>query len=142
MWSQVFLKGKSPVLVEDWSCLFYLYNVIPSVWNDFISMRWCYDERELEVYNLKRDYGELAEVLEEYLNKNDLIFNTKVTDPILKKFTNGDLTDILNVDLLQDCFDKMDDFDFWGYDTQSMSMCVNKIEKCYVKPRLIFDDGG
>ena len=105
-------------------------------------MRWCYDERELEVYNLKRDYGELKVRLEVYLNNNDLIQNKKVTDPILEIFTNGDLTDVLNVDLFHDYFDKTDDFDFCGYDTQSINMCINKTEKCYIKQRLIFDDGG
>ena len=36
--SQVlFLKGKSPVLIEDF-CFPVLYKFIPSVWNDFISM--------------------------------------------------------------------------------------------------------
>ena len=77
---------------------------IPSVWNDFISMRWCYDERELgeelcveretELYELKRDYDEWKEMLEVYLNKNDLIYNKKVTDPILNIIINGDWTEI------------------------------------------------
>ena len=70
------------------------------------------------------------------------IYNKKVTDPILEKFTNGDLTEILNVDLFHDYFDKTDECDFCGYDTPSSNMCVNKIEKCYLKQRLIFDDGG
>ena len=53
MCSQVlFLKGKSPVLIDDF-CFPVLYKFIPSVWNDFISMRWCYDAvsyTHLDVY--------------------------------------------------------------------------------------------
>ena len=43
------------------------------VWNDVKSMRWCYDERdldrelcverEIELYELKRDYDELKEMV-------------------------------------------------------------------------------
>ena len=58
-----------------------------------------YVEKEIEVYNLNRDYDEWKEMLEVYLNKNNLI-DKKVTDPILEIFTNGDLTEILNVCLL------------------------------------------
>ena len=43
----LFMKGKSPVLVEDWSCLYLLYNVVPSVWSNFESVIWCYNERDL-----------------------------------------------------------------------------------------------
>ena len=56
--------------------------------------------------------------------------------------TTGDLTRILNVDLFHDYFYKTDEFDFCGYDTQNSNMCINKIEKCYLNQRLIFDDGG
>ena len=33
-------------------------------------------------------------------------------------FTKGDLTEILNVDLLHDYCDKTDEFDFYGNNTQ------------------------
>ena len=116
------------------------------------SVIWYYDERDLnrelyveretEVYNLNRDYDEWKVRLEVCLNNNDLIDNTKVTNPIMNIFTDGDLTDVLNVDLFLDYFGKMNEFGFYGYDTQDSNLCVNKIEQCYIKQRLIFDDGG
>ena len=73
MCSQVlFLKGKSPVLVEDLSCLFFLYKFVPSVWSNIEGMIWHYDGgldrewymgRETELYKVKRDYNELKEWL-------------------------------------------------------------------------------
>ena len=38
---------------------------------------------------------------------------------------------------------KMNKLKFYGYYTHDSHMrYVNKFEKCYVKPRLLFDDGG
>ena len=99
-------------------------------------------ERETELYKLKRDYGEWKEILEVYLNKSNLIDDEKITNPILNIITKGDLTEILNVDLVHDYCDKTNEFDLYGYDTKNSNMCVNEIEKCYLKQRLIFDDGG
>ena len=46
-------------------------------------------------------------------------------------------------DLVYDYCGKMIKLKFYGYYTQDSHMWnVNKIENCYVKPRLIFDDGG
>ena len=56
--------------------------------------------------------------------------------------TDGDLTDVLNVDVFYDYFGKMNEFGFYGYATQESNLCVNKTEQCYIKPRLIYDDGG
>ena len=69
--------------------------------------------------------------------------------------TEGDWTKINNADLVYDkiiimgnnpMYDycgKMNELKFYGYYTQDSHMrYVNKIENCYVKPRLIFDDGG
>ena len=150
--SQVlFLKGKSPVLIEDF-CFPVLYEFIPSVWIDIKSMRWGYDERDLdrelcveretELYELKRDYDGWKEMLEVYLNKSNLMYDEKINDPISNIFTNGDLTEIRNVDLVHDYCDKTNEFAFYGYDTQDSNMCVTDIENCYLKQRLIFDDGG
>ena len=80
-------------------------------------------------------------MLEVYLNKNNLI-DEKVTDPIMNIITTGDLTEILNVDLVHDYYDITNKLKLFGYDTQDNNMCVNKTEKCYIKQRLIFDDGG
>ena len=50
---------------------------------------------------------------------------------------------VLNVDLVYDYYGKMNKQKFYGYYTQDNRVRnVNKIENCYVKPRLIFDDGG
>ena len=69
--------------------------------------------------------------------------------------TNGDWTETNNVDLVYDKIiimggnpkyyycGKIDKINFYGYDTKdNHMMCINKIEKCYVQKRLIFDDGG
>ena len=68
-------------------------------------MIWYYDERdfnrelyvdkETELYQLNREYDEWKVRLEECLNNNDLIYNKKVTNPIMKIFTDGDLTCLL-----------------------------------------------
>ena len=107
-----------------------------------------------------RDYNELKEMLidmnyvlvkiesENYLvdtvlNNNNLPYDEKVTDLIMNVIIDGDLTDVLNVDLVYDHYGKMNKQKFYGYYTQDNCIRnVNKIENCYVKPRLIFDDGG
>ena len=99
-------------------------------------------ERETEVYNLNRNYDEWKERLEVNLNKNDVIDDTKVNNLIMNIITDGDLTDVLNVDLFNDYFGKMNEFGFYSYDTQSNHLFVNKNEQCGIKPRLIYDDGG
>ena len=57
-------------------------------------------------------------------------------------FTDGDVTNMPKVDWLNDYVDKMNEFSLYGYNTQTSHLCGNTIERCYVKPRLIFDDGG
>ena len=64
------LEGKRPLLVEDLSCFPFLYKLVPSVWNGVESVRWCYEERdldgelcvcrEIELYKLKRDYNAVS----------------------------------------------------------------------------------
>ena len=56
--------------------------------------------------------------------------------------TDGDLTNVFNVDRLYDYFGKMNEFGFYGYNTQNSHLCGNTIERCYVKPRLLWNDGG
>ena len=87
---------------------------------------------------LQRNYNELKEMLndmkyllvkiesEDYfddtvLNNNNLpyvVMNDKTTDLTMNIITNGDLTDVLNVDLFYDYFGKMNEVGFYGYDTQ------------------------
>ena len=71
-----------------------------------------------------------------------VVMNEKITDLIMNITTNGDWTEINNVDLVYDYCGKMNKLKFYGYYTQDSHMCVNKIENCYLKPRLIFDNGG
>ena len=135
-------------------------------------------DREIELYKLKRDYNELKEMLgvieindmkylpvkiesENYFddtclnNNNNLTYDEKMTDLILNITTDGDWTEINNVDLVYDkiiiigsnpMYDycgKTNKLKFYGYYTQDGHMrYINKAENCYVKPRLIFDDGG
>ena len=41
------------------------------------------------------------------------------------------------------CFGTMEKISSCGYKTKNNHMLyINKIENCYVEPRLIFDDGG
>ena len=137
------LKGKRPVLVEELSCLLMLYNVVPSVCNnDVESMIWYCDERELnrevyvekvtELYNLNRKYGEWKESLKVYLNNNDYNDLVKIINPIVNEFNDGDLTKIPNVDRFNEYLNKLDEFSFYGYDTQNSHLCSDKIERCYV----------
>ena len=150
---RLLLKGKRPLLMEDLSGFPFLFKLVPSVWNGVERVRWCYDERdldrelcvdkEIELYQLKRNYNEWKEMLEVCLNNNNLIYDEKITDPILNIITNGDCTEINNVDLVYDYYGKMDKLKFYGYYTQDNRMWnTNKIENCYLTPRLNFDDGG
>ena len=68
--------------------------------------------------------------------------------------TYGDLTKNNNVDLVYDkiimggnpmyyYYGTMEHINLYGYYTNdSHMMCINKIEKCYKKIRLLYDDGG
>ena len=73
----------------------------------------------------------------------------------ITKNTNGDLTNNTNVDMIYDkvivggnpryyyYFGTIEKINFYGYyKKDSHMLCINKIEQCYVKKRLIFDDGG
>ena len=101
-----------------------------------------YVDKETELYELNREYDEWKVRLEVCLNNNDFIDNTKANNPIMNIITDGDLTNVLNVDLLHDYFGKMNEFGFYGYATQESNLFANEIEQCYIKQRLIFDDGG
>ena len=92
-----------------------------------------------ELYNLNRKYGEWKECLEVYVNDNDLI---KMSNPIVNEFNDGDLTKIPNVDWFNEYLNKLIEVSFYGYNTQNSHLCSDKIERCYVKPRFIWDDGG
>ena len=47
-----------------------------------------------------------------------------------------------NVDWFNEYFGKMHEVSLYGYNTQNNNWCINEIEKCYITPRLIYDDGG
>ena len=122
---------------------------VPSVCNTFESVIWGCDERELnrelyvsketELYDLNRKYNKWKESLKIYLINNDLI---KIIDPIMSELNEGDLTKIPNVDWLYEYLNKLNEFNLYGYNTQNSYLCGDKIERCYIKTRLIFDDGG
>ncbi len=147
------LQGESPVLIEELSCSLMLYNVVPSVCNnDVESMIWYCDERELnremyvenvtELYDLNRKYDEWKGSLEIYLNNNDYNDLIKIINLIVNEFNGGDLTKIPNVDRFHEYLSMMSEFSFYGYKTQNSHLCGNTIERCYVKPRLLWNDGG
>ena len=74
IWLQMFLKGKSPLEennVFSSSPLIFsrrFYDLIPSVWSDRKSMKWCYDkryfDRKIETFKVSRRYKELIERLD------------------------------------------------------------------------------
>ena len=149
--SQVlFLKGKSPVLVDELSCSLMLYNVVPSVRNnDIESMSWYCDERDVsrewyvtELYDLNRKYDKWKESLKIYVNNNDYNDLIKIINPIMSEFNDGELTKLPNVDWFHEYLSMMNEFSLYGYNTQNSHLCGDKSEQCYIKPRLICDDGG
>ena len=129
-----------------------LIELVPSAYNNFESVIWYRDERELnrevyvehvtELYNLSREYDEWKEGLEIYLNNNDYNDLVKIINPIVNEFNDGDLTKIPNVDRFREYLSMMNEFSLYGYNTQNSHLCSDKIERCYVKTRLIWDDGG
>ena len=95
-----------------------LNELVPSAWNERESVIWHYDEggldrewcieRETELYKLKRDYNELKEVLNDMkylpvqiesddtgLNNNDVIYDDKIIDLVLRKITYRDWTKLI-----------------------------------------------
>ena len=88
------------------------------------------------------EFDEWKVRLEVCRNNNDYNDLTKVINPIMNVFTDGDLTKIPNVDWFNEHLSKMSEFGCSSYDTQSNHLFVNKNEQCGIKPRLIWDDGG
>ena len=73
-----------------------LIKLVPSAWNERESVIWHCDERnldgelwvdkEIEVYNLRRDYDEWKVRLEVRLSNNHLIYDDEIIDLVLRKF--------------------------------------------------------
>ena len=61
------------------------------------------------MYNVNRKYDEWKVSLEIYLNNNDYNEVTKVINPIMNEFNDGDLTKIPNIDWFNEYFGKMSD---------------------------------
>ena len=76
------------------------------------------------------------------MHNNDLIDLTKVINLTVNECNDGDLTKLPNVDWFHEYLSKMNEFSLYGYNTQNSHLCSDKIERCYVKTRLIWDDGG
>ena len=78
----LFLQGKRPLLVDE----LMLYNVVPSVCNNYECMMWNFEERELcvergiELYKLKRVYDELRGRVVVGVNYFDSIFMNDLPD--------------------------------------------------------------
>ena len=156
--SQVlFKKGKCPVLM--------LYNIVPSVCNnnDVESLIWYCGERDIsgewyvnqvtELYNVNRKYDEWRESLTVYLKNNVNNYLTKVINPIMNVFTDGDWTIITYVDKLyailtgnnpinynglMDVIKVMDDY----YNDSNNKLSAYNNDACYKYVRYIYNDGG
>ena len=84
----------------------------------------------------------------------DVYCDKNLNDMIEIINTDGDLTKNDNVYMIYDkvirggnpedyYYGTMEYINLYGYYTNdSHMMCINKIEMCYIKIRLIFDDGG
>ena len=57
------------------------------------------------------------------LNNNNSLYDEKITDLIMNITTNGDWTEIYNVDLVYDYYGKMYELKVYGYYTQD-KMCI------------------
>ena len=81
------------MLIEDLKCLFLLCNSVPSVWNNFESVIWYYDERDLnrelyvnketEWYELNREYDEWKVRLEVCLSNNAVSYTHLLIEGVL-----------------------------------------------------------
>ena len=132
-----------------------LYNVVPSVRNNYESVMWYYEERELcveeeiELYKLKRSYDELRERVvgvnyfdNIFMNDNDLP-DEKTNYLTLTNNTDGDWTSLTYGDKIY-YNGVMDEIELIGYyDSNNYNnLCVDNNDKCYKYTRYIYDDGG
>ena len=99
-------------------------------------------ENVTELYDLNWKYDKWKEGLKIDVNNNDDNDLIKIINPITSEFNDGDLKKIPNVDWFHEYLSMMNEFSLYGYNTQNSHLCSDKIERCYVKTRLIWDDGG
>ena len=102
-------------------------------------------DKEIEIYNLKRDYGEWKVRLEVRLNNNKIIYDDKITDMMLREITEGDWTKLIDRDKFYDLMNGItEDLEIMVcyYSNNNDKLSISKKEKCYKKVRLLHDDGG
>ena len=93
----LFLQGKRPLLVDE---VVMLYNVVPSVHNNYENVMWYCEERELcvereiELYTLKREYDELRERVVVGMNYFDNNYINDLPDETTNYLTLNDDTDV------------------------------------------------
>ena len=131
-----------------------LIKLVPSAWNEREIVMWHCDERnldgelwvdkEIEVYNLRRDYDKWKVRLEVRLSNNHLIYDDKIIDLVLRKFTNGDWTKLMDSDKLYEIINGIikDTEIMVCYSNNNNKSSISLEEKCYKKVRLLHDDGG
>ena len=169
-------KGKSPLLLEDMrslSCSPKFYELVPSVWDGRESVIWCYSERdldrelcidrEIELFQLKRNYKELKERLElkeiddiQYLpckiemdnyfdDVIDIVeYNEKITYLVLTRITDGDRTKSTNVDRFYELIgdNGVKYYVDNGHNNNNNKLKVHKNNLCFKYVRYLHDDGG
>ena len=78
---------------------------------------------------------------EEYLNKT-VINDDKIIDWVLRQFTDGDWTKLIDHDRLYEIIDGMMNLEIMVYENNNNKLKVNKNHLVYKYVRYLFDDGG
>ena len=117
---------------------------------------WYYEEREIEVYKVKRNYDELRErvVGVNYFDNNFINNNNDLSDVIVKEYknektscltltnnTDGDWTILTDGDKIY-YNGIMDEVKLMGYYDNDNKLCVDNNDACYKYIRYLYDDGG
>ena len=90
-----------------------------------------------------RDYDEWKVRLEVRLSNKHLIYDDKIIDWVLRKFTNGDWTKLMDNDKFYEIINGiMKNLEIMVYYNNNNKSSISKKEKCYKKVRLLHDDGG
>ena len=138
------------------------YLMVPFAWNGRVQYgyeRCCNErEREIKIFEINRGYEMLVQVLnierdeeselhyeterEEYLNKT-VINDDKIIDWVLRQFTNGDWTKLMDSDKLYEIINgMMKNLEIMVYENNNNKLKVNKNNLVYKYVRYLFDDGG
>ena len=78
-----------------------------------------------------------------YLNNNNVIYDDKIIDLVLRKITYGDWTKLIDRDKFYDIIKCITtDMEKMVYYNDNNKYEVNKNDLCYKYIRYLFDDGG